>query len=356
MDGERREPHARQARVNVEPVALHPGDAASHAVRDAAASARDVPGFGEDVEATLEWARTAVSTIPRGHSPREQWELLATTAVLDVAAARMLEPHLDALNILFEADVQPHELAPVAATAASTWGVFAAEGPGVRVIAEQSSGQWRLSGTKPWCSLAGQLSHALVTAHVEGGRRLFAVNLRSSEVRPHAGPWHARGLAAVVSAPVDFDGVVAVPIGDVDWYLRRRGFATGAIGVAAAWWGGAAGLLPTLARAARRDDADQLARLHLGRADAALWAARAAISEAADLDHAQPALLASRVRSIVADAAELTLRECDHALGPAPLVADEAHARRVADLHLYLRQHHGERDAVRVGRDAVDAW
>ncbi|MET0811868.1 MAG: acyl-CoA dehydrogenase [Microbacterium sp.] len=337
-------------------ISLRPGDAPSHAVRDAAASARDVPDFGVDIDATLEWARVAVSTIPRGHSPREQWELLATTAYIDVAAARVLEPHLDALNILTESGVRPDDLAPVGADAASTWGVYAAEGPGVRVDAETTPSGWRLNGTKPWCSLAAQVSHALVTAHVEGGRRLFAVSLRDEGVRTHPGPWLARGLAAVVSAPVDFDDVVAVPIGDVDWYLRRPGFATGAIGVAACWWGGAAGLLPALARAARRDDADQLARLHLGRADAAMWAARASLHEAADLEAVDSALLASRVRSIVADAAELALRECDHALGPAPLVADEAHARRVADLHLYLRQHHGERDAVRVGRDAAGSW
>jgi hypothetical protein len=38
-----------------------------------------------------------------------------------------------------------------------------------------------------------------------------------------------------------------------------------------------------------------------------------------------------------------------HALGPAPLAFDEDHARRVADLELYLRQHHAERDLARLG-------
>lgn len=337
-------------------VTLRPGDAAADAVRDAAASARDVPDFGRDVAATLDWARVTVSTVARGHAPREQWELLATTARIDVAAARMLEPHLDALNILAEAGARSDTLSRIGADARSTWGVFAAEGPGVRLSAHETADGWRLHGTKPWCSLAAHLSHALVTAHVDGGRRLFAVALRGVGVRPHPGPWIARGLADVVSAPVDFDDVPAEPIGGVDWYTRRAGFAVGAIGVAACWWGGASGLMPALARAARRDDADQLARLHLGRADAALWAARAALSEAADDRTVDAGLLAARVRSVVADAAELTLRECDHALGPAPLVADEAHARRVADLHLYLRQHHGERDAVRVGRDAASSW
>lgn len=64
-------------------------------------------------------------------------------------------------------------------------------------------------------------------------------------------------------------------------------------------------------------------------------------------------LVASRVRTIVAHAAEQALRSSDHALGPAPLVGDAAHARRVADLGLYLRQHHGERDTARIGRDLV---
>jgi hypothetical protein len=59
------------------------------------------------------------------------------------------------------------------------------------------------------------------------------------------------------------------------------------------------------------------------------------------------------VRAAVLDAATRTLSETDAALGPAPLVADEPHARRVADLHLYLRQHHGDRDAARIGRVLV---
>ena len=43
-----------------------------------------------------------------------------------------------------------------------------------------------------------------------------------------------------------------------------------------------------------------------------------------------------------------------HALGPAPLAFDEEHARRVADLTLYIRQHHGDRDLAALGH-AVSA-
>ena len=38
------------------------------------------------------------------------------------------------------------------------------------------------------------------------------------------------------------------------------------------------------------------------------------------------------------------------ALGPGPLAHDAGHAALVADLTVYIRQHHGERDLERIGR------
>jgi hypothetical protein len=70
---------------------------------------------------------------------------------------------------------------------------------------------------------------------------------------------------------------------------------------------------------------------------------------------AKGAVLALRVRSVVADAVEAVLRQVGHALGPAPLAFDDAHARRVADLELYVRQHHGERDLAALGRAVLGA-
>lgn len=64
--------------------------------------------------------------------------------------------------------------------------------------------------------------------------------------------------------------------------------------------------------------------------------------------------LALRVRSVVAAAVERTLEQVGHALGPAPLAFDEIHARRVADLGVYVRQHHAERDLAALGRRLID--
>ncbi|WP_228479411.1 acyl-CoA dehydrogenase [Microbacterium atlanticum] len=321
-----------------------------------------IPDFGRDLPATIDWCvRTGAGAPPLGGGRTgEVWDLLAATALQDVAAARMLEPHLDALGILRQADARvgagdgPVGVSDIGADASSSWGVFAAEGAGMRLDAAETASGWTLTGTKPWCSLAAELSHALVTAFVGEERRLFAVALRTPEVRPHDGPWVARGLPGIVSAPVDFDGARAVPVGPAGWYLTRPGFAWGGMSVAACWWGAAVGLVAGLRAAAASERADQVALVHLGRADAVLWAARATLREAADLIDTRPGgdsrLLAERVRAAVATAAAVVLAEADTALGPGPLVTDDAHARRAADLHLYLRQHHGLRDAARLGR------
>ncbi|WP_256728678.1 acyl-CoA dehydrogenase family protein [Microbacterium oleivorans] len=328
-------------------------------------SADDTAGFGVDIAATLAWAVSVGRARAVERDLVDDWELLASVAARDVTAARILEPHLDALDILDQARRDGHdiELDRVGAGPASSWGVFAAEGAGVRLEAHERRDGWTLTGTKPWCSLAAHVSHALVTAWAGDTRRLFAVDLRADGVSPRPGPWHARGLASVVSAPVDFAAAPAATVGDPGWYLRRTGFARGGVGVAACWWGGAAALRAPLRAAAQRSGADQLSRVHLARVDTALWAARLALADAArSLDAPappDPALTAARVRTLVAQAAETALHEADHALGPLPLVADEEHARRAADLQLYLRQHHAERDLARIGGDLADgrgAW
>jgi hypothetical protein len=63
--------------------------------------------------------------------------------------------------------------------------------------------------------------------------------------------------------------------------------------------------------------------------------------------------LASRVRGVVAEAAETVLAVLGHALGPAPLTLDADHARRVADMTVHVRQHHAERDDVAAGKEIL---
>jgi hypothetical protein len=110
------------------------------------------------------------------------------------------------------------------------------------------------------------LSHALITAHTDRGRRLFAIRLDDPRVRVAEGGWVARGLTEVISGPIELLDCAAIPIGPDEWYVIVR---------------------------------------------------------------------------------------VGHCLGPAPLAQDERHARRVADLQLYVRQHHAERDEATLGRQVL---
>lgn len=304
---------------------------------------------------------------PGAGSTRRVWEGLATVGAIDLTVARAIEPHLDALAILGQA--RDMDLG-VDVPRESRWGVFAAEGPAARLTASQRpDGGWRLSGIKPWCSLARVLSHALITAWTsEHGRTLFAVDLRQPGVKAAPSSWHATGLAGVETGSLEFSDAAARPVGHEGWYLERPGFTWGAIGVAAIWWGGATGIARRLARDCQAPEPDQAALVALATCDTRLHAAGLALALAArDVDAATPSHAtrhawagALRVRAIVHDACEATLSAAAHALGPAPLTQESDHARRVADLQVYLRQHHPARDGKALGRGLADglnaAW
>jgi hypothetical protein len=111
-----------------------------------------------------------------------------------------------------------------------------------------------------------------------------------------------------------------------------------------------------LARAAAKRDVGPHALAHLGAIDIALRTARAALAEAAGEIDADPGDLRGegaprtlRVRALTEAVASDVLTRTGRALGAGPLGHDEAHSRAVADLTVYLRQHHAERDLARLG-------
>lgn len=314
----------------------------------------DVPG--QRVRFALELAADLSARMPDpgAGTTLQVWDVLARLAAYDLTVARTLEPHFDALAILAQAGVP---LGDVGADDRSTWGVYAAEGPDGRLTARETSTGWVVDGVKSWCSLAGQVSHALVTAWTSATtRRLFAVSL-GADVQARTGAWASRGLVDIPSVPTEFSRVAAMPIGADGWYLVRPGFWWGGIGVAACWYGGAAGVARRLAPRAGRSP-DQIAQLHLGQADTLLFAARAGLAHAAsqvDDPSARAAdeVLARRVRGLTRSVTDDILALTARATGPAPLTFDEEHARRVADLSVYVRQDHGERDLAALGAHLV---
>jgi hypothetical protein len=64
-------------------------------------------------------------------------------------------------------------------------------------------------------------------------------------------------------------------------------------------------------------------------------------------------LIARRVRAVVEHAVDQSIVRTGRALGPGPLALDARHAQHVADLTMYVRQSHAERDLAALGRAAA---
>ncbi|RBY77192.1 acyl-CoA dehydrogenase [Geodermatophilus sp. TF02-6] len=287
---------------------------------------------------------------PGGGETATRWRALGRLGGESLPLARLAEGHADALAIL-------RELGGPDPGPGARLGVWAAEPPTARLRARRSAAGWRLDGPKAWCSGARTLTSALVTATAEDGPRLFLVDLGAGGIAVDPTGWAAAGMRASDTDQVAFTDVPALPVGPPGAYVERPGFWHGGLGVAAVWLGGARAVAAPLRRAAGAGGraADPLHDLALGTCEVSLAAAEAALQVAAAEVDADPAgLPAARrralwVRALVARSAEEVLTAVGHALGAGPLAHDAAHAQRVADLTVYLRQHHAERDVAALG-------
>ena len=313
-----------------------------------------------DGGAPAEWQRTAQEfaaavesgrldlPLPGSGATWQRWAAFADLAEEDLSLARLGEGHADAVAILAELEGPPPR-------PGSRWGVWAANPPGPNVTASRWDGSWVLRGTKQYCSGARVCTHALVTARAGDEERLFAVAV--DDLEPHADSWPATGMAGSDTLDVGFPAVPAEPVGPPGGYTGRPGFSHGGTGVAACWYGGARGVARALARAAAKRDVGPHALAHLGAVDIVLRTTRVALGRAADEIDADPgdlrgegALRALRVRALAEATASDVMARTGRALGAGPLSHDEAHSRAVADLTVYLRQHHAERDLARLGK------
>ncbi|KZS66220.1 hypothetical protein [Mycobacterium pseudokansasii] len=303
------------------------------------------------VEHWLESGRLELP-LPASGRTAERWQRLAQLAEEDIAAARIAEAHVDAGAIL-------HELGGKPPQAGQLWGVWVAESADAVLRASRIAGdEYVLNGIKLWCSGAGFCTHALVTAVLDDGNRgLFAVTVTDPVVKPLPSTWWNPGMAGSDTRSVQFSNVHAMAVGEPDAYPNRPGFWHAAIGVAACWLGGARRVADPLYRCAGSRSADAYALAHLGAVDAALAAGEAVLAGAAERIDSDPfdrsgtaQLLARRARAVVEHAVDEAITRTGRALGPGPLCEDGRHAQRVADLTIYIRQSHAERDLAELGR------
>jgi len=288
----------------------------------------------------------AALPLPARGQTRLRWQALSVAAAEDVALAKLLEGHTDALAIM-------SELGAAQPPPASVWGTWAAEPSFARLKLRRGAAGAELSGRKAWCSGSDVASHALVTAWDEQNRQcLAAVPLNQPGVQVTTEGWHAVGMSGAASGDVLFSSASAVEIGKPDEYLNRPGFWQGGCGIAACWFGGALPLAKAVAElVARRGDPHSSA--HLGAIHVAIRSTRALLLEAAKWIDDNPAASAQRWALLTRASAEHTvgvvIERAGRALGAGPLCRDAAMARRFADLPVFVRQSHAEHDLAALG-------
>jgi len=306
-------------------------------------------------EALGELVRAGHARLPLpGHGATlARWQALAAVGAHDLPLAKVFEGHTDAVAILHEAGA--HALAD---TPQATWGTWCAEPPDARLallaVDHGHDHGHVLRGRKAWCSGAHGVTHAVVSCWDDAGApMLAAVDLRQPGVRVTDDGWNAVGMRATASVDVWFDDVVATPLAGPGFYVERAGFWQGGAGVAACWFGAATRLADALReRLAERSDPHRLAQL--GEVSVALQGCAALIREAAAAIDSAPGANAMRtamtVRLSVEATANTVLHAVGRALGAGPLCKDASLAQLYADLPVFMRQSHAERDLEAVGK------
>lgn len=283
-----------------------------------------------------------------------RWQALATVAAHDLSCFKLFEGHVDALAIMAELEAAP--------ATGQVWAVWCAEPPDarVRISRPDALGRVQVRGRKPWCSGAASVDWALVSAwNGQDEPCLVAVSLHDAGVTVTTEGWQAVGMADSASVDVLFDQAPGQLVGRAGSYLARPGFWHGGAGIASGWYGAAAALGEAVRATCRakgdRTDAHQLA--HVGHIDTALTAARALLHQVADWIDRHPdedaRTQALRVRLTVEACASEVLHHAGRALGAGPFCKDRHIARLMADLPVFLRQSHAERDLAALGQSLL---
>lgn len=276
---------------------------------------------------------------------------LTQVAGQDLSLARLMEGHLDATQILREAG------RPVASD--RLYGIWASGGPADTVeITENAEGGPVMTGSKPFCSGSDIVDKALV--YIYPSDQLVEVDMKEAarlgELEFDPGQWVSPAFAETHTWTVNFRSLPVRPeamVGGKKWYFDRPGFCLGALGPAACWAGGAMGLVDSVRQ---RQLKDGHARAHLGAMVSTVCSMAAMLSWGAKQVDANPdnasgdqfpvALL---VRHHIERGCTEIMDRFGRTLGPRPYAFESANARRIAELGLYIRQCHAERDLEELG-------
>ncbi|KWU52766.1 acyl-CoA dehydrogenase family protein [Pseudomonas palleroniana] len=288
--------------------------------------------------------------LPGSGATLARFSRLAQVAGHDLRLCKLFEGHTDALAIIAEL----HSPAP---PLGSTWGMWAAEPPTAKVRVRRDGHRLLIDGRKAWCSGAAVVSHGLLTAWDEQDRQqLVAVAMDQPGITVTDEGWDAVGMAATGSVEIVFNEARGLAVGGPGDYLSRPGFWQGGIGIAACWYGAAQRLAEVLReQCAKRPEPHALA--HLGAVDSALNSAACVLRASAEQIDRQPnadaRLLAQQTRACIEDTVEQVIHHVGRAVGAGPYCKDPHFAQLIADLPVYVRQSHAERDLAALGEQVA---
>lgn len=291
---------------------------------------------------------------PMGDGQSEvRLNFLTTVARRDLSLARLIEGHLDATQILREAQ------RPVVDE--KLYAIWASGGPEDTLQITQSDSNSRateLTGRKPFCSGSDIVDRALI--YISPSEQLVDVNMRGADRREHltfdGELWKASAFSETHTWTVIFHGLLITKddyVGGNKWYFQRPGFCLGALAPAACWAGGAMALVDS---ARQRTLKDGHAKAHLGAMVASTCSMQSLLkwgAEKIDIDPTNKSgsmfPLALLVRHHIERGCTEILDRFGRTLGPRPYAFETDNTRRIAELNLYIRQCHAERDLEELG-------
>jgi alkylation response protein AidB-like acyl-CoA dehydrogenase len=289
----------------------------------------------------------ALGGLGLGTDPAVAADTLALLRLLgrgNLALGRLTEAHINALRLVFRwGDDALRQRVADDARAGHLFGLWVTDPPqgGLRI---QASG--RLDGAKQFCSGAGYVTRAVVTAEDAAGRTrlVYATNEVGFSATPLTGG--LAGMRAATTGQVRYDQAPGTAFGQPGDYLREPDFSCGAWRTSAVTLGGiealCAQLCDQLVGRGRAADPHQQARVGqalIATETARLWMAAAAPrAEAAEADPADAIAYVGMARLAVERAGLDLIELVQRSLGVAALMRSNPAERLCRDLATYLRQ------------------
>ena len=328
-------------------------DALLPAMQDRAAALDEAASFPADDIAALGAAGVLFSPLPHrfgglgiGTQPDTAVATLAVFRLLgrgNLALGRLVEAHVNAFRLVVRYGSETLVQAVAAdAEAGHLCALWVTDPPGSGLSADANGA---VSGHKQFCSGAGHVTRAVVTAEDAGTVRLAYVKLdRGVTVLPL--PGGLAGMRAASTGQAEFDRTEATLFGEPGDYLREPDFSCGAWRTSAATLGGLEALTEQLRHQlqerGRGSDPHQQARYGqalMATETARLWMAEAAVR--AEADGADPAAAIAYVglaRLAVERACLDVIELVQRSLGVAAMLRTNPVERLCRDLATYLRQ------------------